>query len=281
MKLFRFFRGLLMAGLCCAVLNPAAARADHPRPGVVSVLEMDTPDPDLRAFLVQNGFNFDRIAGGRIRVYADAGEVALLEAKGVAYTLEELQPNPPKLAPDAKGLGVYHGYASMVSELQAYAEANPEITRLVNIGTSVRDRAIYALLITDNPDVQEDEPEFKYIANIHGNEVVGLEMCLYLIDLLLGKYGDTDSEGQRITNLVNESEIWIVPTMNPDGNVLGQRNNYYGYDLNRNFPSWVDEGPYGNIFDGDSLGAAGRPKEVQVIMQWSAAHSFTLSANFH
>ncbi len=281
MKLFHFSRGVLVAGLCCVVLNMAAARADHARPGVVSVIELDFPAPDLLAFLVQNDFNFDRISGGRIRVYADAGEVALLNAQGIPYSLVELQPNPPKLDPNAKGLGVYHGYASMVTELHAYADAHPEITRLVNIGTSVRDRVIYALLITDNPDVQEDEPEFKYIANMHGNEVVGLEMCLYLIDLLLGKYGDADSEGQRITSLVNESEIWIVPTMNPDGNVLGQRNNYYGYDLNRNFPSWVDEGPYGNIFDGDSLGDAGRPKEIQVIMQWSAAHSFTLSANFH
>ena len=71
---------------------------------------------------------------------------------------------------------------------------------------------------------------------------------------------------------MDELDIWIVPLMNPDGYVLGTRYNANGYDLNRNFPDWTA---------GDPNTTAGKQQETAVIMNWTFAHSFSLSANIH
>lgn len=165
-------------------------------------------------------------------------------------------------------LASYPSYAQLADALQIFAASYPEICRLVSIGKSVQGRDLWFLKISDNPDLEEDEPEFKYISTMHGSEPVGMVMCLDLIDLLLSEYGSD----QRLTRLVNETEIWIMPLMNPDGYTINSRFNANGADLNRSFPDRVDD---------PNNTPLGRPPEVQVMMAFGAAHSSALSANFH
>ncbi|XP_077995365.1 carboxypeptidase D-like [Glandiceps talaboti] len=169
----------------------------------------------------------------------------------------------------------HHNHGEMVDFMTKYARDYPDITRLYSIGQSVQNRDLLVLEITDNPGVHEaGEPEFKYIGNMHGNEVVGREMLLLLIQLLCENY-DQVSE---VKALVDSTRIHIMPSMNPDGHEKSRegdkvgvdgRANANGIDLNRNFPDQF----------GVSEGSI--QKETHAVMQWIKFFPFVLSANLH
>jgi hypothetical protein len=108
----------------------------------------------------------------------------------------------------------YHTHAEVGAELAAVAAAYPEITRLETLGYSTTDgQAIWGLKISDNVDIDEDEPVVLYDGLHHAEEVVGLEVCMWMIDELTSNYGVVDS----ITQWVDDIEIWFIPLLNPDG----------------------------------------------------------------
>jgi hypothetical protein len=166
----------------------------------------------------------------------------------------------------------YPSYTDIVNTLTNRANTYPSLCQLFDLGPTAGSsgRHIWALKISANVAVEADKPEMKYIGNMHGDEVVGLMMCLNMIDYLLANYG-TDP---RVTNILDEIEVWIVPTMNPDGYMSVTRYNAHGVDLNRAFPEGSGPNPEPNTI-------IGREAEVADIMLWSFAHSFTLAANFH
>ena len=161
-------------------------------------------------------------------------------------------------------------YADIGPDLLAYETAYPTICERHDLGLSVQGRHLWAIRISDNIGVEEDEPEFKYIATMHGNEIVGTKMCMMLIDYLLTNYGSDT----QVNNIINETDLWIVPLMNPDGYILGRRENYNYVDLNRHFPEGSGSSPEPNT-------TSGREPEIAVIMNWSFGESFVCSANFH
>ncbi|MFC2088874.1 M14 family zinc carboxypeptidase [Calditrichota bacterium] len=171
----------------------------------------------------------------------------------------------------ANPMAGYHTYQEITDTLQIWATQYSDIAELHSIGQTVLGREMWVMKISDNVSIEEAEPEFKYISTMHGDEVVGKEMMIELIRLLLNEYGSS----QRITDLVNNTEIWIMPDMNFDGTEGSGRNNANGVNLNRNFPDReYGDPPY-----------PGHPYNLQVetqnVMQFTANHNFVLSANFH
>lgn len=135
---------------------------------------------------------------------------------------------------------------------------------------------LWVLLISRQPETEILlKPNVKYIANMHGNEAIGRELLLHLIDHLLAHY----AVDPYITYLLDNTRIHIMPSMNPDGfedsiegECQGQRGRYNarGFDLNRNFP---------DVFD-KSHNKEQQP-ETKAIIDWIDKIPFVLSANLH
>ncbi len=259
--------------LANSITNSSGITAEGPRLGTIVVVEVTIPNRDALNELARAGYDISNVQGNVVTIHASMEELDKLKQTGYSLREIERQPKPPGF--ELMALGDYHNYATLTDELNIYAASYPDICRLYSLGQSVEGRELWAVLISDNPDDEEDEPEFKYVAAIHGDENLTSEICLYFIDLLLTNY-ETD---ERITNLIDSTAIWIVPLMNPDGLERNSRANANGFDLNRNFPLLTDSSL--NIFTGEPLDATNRQPEVQHIMNWTVENSFVLSANMH
>jgi len=153
----------------------------------------------------------------------------------------------------------------------------PDITSFYSAGKSSKGKNLWVLIISDNPKIHEPgEPEFKYIANMHGNEVVGKEMLIKLTKDMCAGYQKDD----RYTNLIDNTRMHFMFSMNPDGyeqaiNTGGKdwlegRNNANDVDLNRNFPDQFFTEKKSEI-----------QPEVEDVMKWIKVYPFVLSANLH
>lgn len=176
----------------------------------------------------------------------------------------------------------HHNYEAMTKILKGINQQWPKITNLYTVGKSVQHRELWVLEISDNPGRHErGEPNFKYVGNMHGNEVVGRELLLHLAYYLCSEY-DSNPE---VKNLVDSTRIHILPSMNPDGweisiegNCYGTsgRNNENGCDLNRNFPDIQNPLPQ------SSKQKCSKPvNETKAVMKWISSIPFVLSANLH
>jgi len=170
----------------------------------------------------------------------------------------------------------YPTYNQYVNMMYAFADSFPQICRIHSLGTLNSGREILIVNISDNVGQKENEPSFLYTSSMHGDELTGYVLMLRFIDDILNKY-NVDS---RITNLVDEIDIWINPLANPDGAYAGGNNNVWGatrsnanfIDINRNFPD-PEDGPHpdGNPWQDETL----------IFMGLSDTINFNIASNLH
>jgi murein tripeptide amidase MpaA len=127
-----------------------------------------------------------------------------------------------------------------------------------SLGKSVEGRDLWAIKISDNVTQDEPEAEAVFLGGHHAREWIAVDVPFLLAKQLLEQYGSDTT----ITRLVNQSEIWVVPMVNPDGHQYSvtterlwrknRRNNgdgTYGVDLNRNYGyQWGGPGSSGDTF---------------------------------
>jgi carboxypeptidase T len=218
---------------------------------------------------------------------------------------------------EARELNGYHNYQEVLAEMQALEELYPDICKLYDIGDSWGklysddgnsnyddfNHEIWAMKISDNVLVEEDEPSVYYMGTHHAREPISTEVALNVLNHLTENYtNDAD-----ITEKINTTQIWVVPLVNPNGHKLvtdeseiwwrkntrdnnenGQIDFYNesgpdGVDPNRNY-GWL-WGPVGTSDDWDSDVYHGpqawSEPEIQAMRDLMASHNFVAGITYH
>ncbi|XP_067884105.1 probable carboxypeptidase X1 isoform X2 [Heterodontus francisci] len=200
----------------------------------------------------------------------------------------------------------HHNYEDLRRVMRDIRRQCPNITRTYSIGKSYQGLKIYVMEISDNPGVHElGEPEFRYVAGMHGNEVLGREILVFLMQYLCQQYL---KRNPRVVKLVDSTRIHLLPSMNPDGYELAYtkgselsgwtlgRWNMQGYDLNHNFADlnsilWNAEEEYEDpsLIRNHFIPIPAHYKwpnasvapETRAVISWMRKIPFVLSANLH
>ena len=151
------------------------------------------------------------------------------EEKPGNLPLEETDTDTALMLPDWKD-EEYHDYYVTTDKLFDFRVKYPNLVKLFSIGKSVLGKDIWCIRITNE---KNNENKFSCLIDgcIHGIEWEAGEACLYLAEYLLINFGKNDT----ITNILNNTEIYIIPLVNPDGRQNDEVGNDNGVDLNRNF----------------------------------------------
>ncbi len=191
--------------------------------------------------------------------------------------------------------GAFHSYKEVETEVYALEQAYPNLVQVHIIGNSLEMRNIYALKISDNVQAEEDgEAEVIITGCHHAREWISVEVPLYVAKHLAENYA-TDS---HIRDLLDRSQVWIVPLLNPDGleytiyfyrywrkNMRDNKNRTYGVDPNRNYDymwGYDNEGSspdsYSYVYRGP---APFTEPETQAIRHLFAERDFQVAINYH
>lgn len=170
---------------------------------------------------------------------------ALLATPYVA-ALDGTQTIIRSLGSSSASADIYYSYESMTTLLQGLAANHSDIMSLSSIGTTYQGRTIWAVKISDNVNQEEGEPEVLFMGAHHGNEKPGAEVCIRFIQTVVDSY----QTNTTIHSLVDSTEIFVIPMVNPDGYAVDERKNQepnhgpfghrlkvtsIGVDVNRNY----------------------------------------------
>jgi hypothetical protein len=199
-------------------------------------------------------------------------------------------------------MGGHLTYKEMLNHLDSMKAKYPA---LISVRTPVdslkteNDSSIWYVRITDQPLITEaEEPKGLFTAVHHAREPVGMHQLIFFMWYLLENY-QTNNE---IKNLVNNSDLFFIPCLNPDGYLYNQESNpqgggmwrknraknvdnTFGVDLNRNYGyRWgIDDfgsspEPSSDVYRGPE--AFSEP-ETKSIRKFCETHQFKLALNYH
>ncbi len=232
-----------LAVLAALLVTTAAPASEDPK--IVSVAKA----PGRAAGLAAAGFDLLLERDGRIYLVTGPAERGRLAGLGIPFFDESrlfraATASAAEAATAGGPNGAYHSYLECEVDLRALEREHPGQAKLYSLGASLEGRAVYALRVSDNPAADEAEPALMVLGCHHAREWISVEVPLLFARHLLENY-DRDA---GIRGLVDGSEIWIAPLVNPDGleytirayrywrkNRRLNADGSFGIDLNRNY----------------------------------------------
>jgi len=219
----------------------------------------------------------------------------------------------------------YYTYSQMTELLQDLEAQHPDIMKLESYGKTYEDRDIWFVKISDNVEIDEDEPGVLLLGAHHGDEQISFEILIFFINHLMENYEkentdndgdgsinedpidgkDNDGDGQidedpsedRVRYAIDNTQIYMIPMINPDGVEADSRKNCnpdsrHGINTNRNFGyDWKYYDLFPNLF-GDSWTSevtSGNYRgpfpysetETQAVVRVAESFTINLSLSYH
>lgn len=198
-------------------------------------------------------------------------------------------------------MGGFYTYDQVLAKLDFMAAQWPNLISVRQaidpLNLSHQGNPVWWVKISDNPDINEDEPEVLYTSLIHAREGIGVQQMIFFMLHLLENY----ESNPNIQALVNNRELYFVPVVNPDGYKYNQQTNpsgggmwrknrrnnggSYGVDLNRNFGyKWGLDNTGSSPYPSDDTYRGPSPfsePETQNLKKFVEEHHFTIALNYH
>ncbi len=205
-------------------------------------------------------------------------------------------------------MGGYLTYAEMLQELDDMRAQYPDlITAKENVGTfqTSEGRSLQWVKITKNPESINGRPQVLYTAVHHAREPISLSQTIYYMWYLLENYATNND----IKDIVDNTELYFIPVINPDGYIYNQTTNpngggmwrknrrafgdgTFGVDNNRNYDYWINGDPGQSIWNTTGISTATTGEtypgtapisepETQAIQYFVDNHNFKIALNAH
>lgn len=245
------------------------------------------------------GFRYEIVIPDLTKYYADRFAEKLPQTES-DILLNQEWPQPVNFS-----LGSCAGFSTvneMIAQLDLMRTLYPNLVTvkqsLSDTLSTIEGRPIYYVKISDNPDVNESEPQVLYTGMHHAREPIGMQHLLYYMWYLLENYNTDPS----IKGLVDSTEMYFVPvfnvdgytyniTTNPNGDGMWRKNRRnsgagnYGIDINRNYGyqwgfdnSGSSPDPGSEVYRGTSPFSE---PETRMMKYFCESHDFRIAINYH
>ncbi len=256
------------------------------------------------AIVKENGFSCDVLIDDVQQFYVDQnipenqkGLDPSVSTMSIGCSIPPTYPTPSNFT--LGSMGGFYTYSEILWHMDNLATLFPTLVKakqVIGVNT-IEGRPMYWMKISDNPNIDEAEPEVLYNSAHHAREPASVSQLIMYMYYLCENY----STNPEVQYLVNNEEMYFIPLVNPDGYVRNEttnpsgggmwrknrRNNggSYGVDINRNYGYQfaydnIGSSPFGSS-DSYRGTAAYSEAESQNIRDFSNLHTFKLSLNNH